>query len=208
MILVFVFVAVCSVLIAGTFANKDIRVIDNKSYISNDTIIETEIDSFQIKTDSLNGIKENLIKEVFDYIKKVAPRSKMNAHNIVNACLEQEFDITLLLSQGHQETHFATCGSNNCFGIVGKRYAHPDESVSDYIDLMQRRYVGTKTTEQVIASNFKLIGSKSTHYSTSSGYGSLIASIRKDIMTNTNIYQLFNDVIELNRQITSFGLID
>lgn len=208
MMLTFAFIAICSALIAGTLAHKDVRTINDKSYINNDSIIEPDADRLQLMKDSANTKKDILIKEVFDYIKKVAPNSRMSAHNIVNNCIEKEYDITLLLAQGHQETHFATCGSNNCFGIVGKRYGHPDESVPDYISLMQRKYVENQTTEQVLASNIKYIGSRNTYYSTSSGYGSRIASLRNNILVKTNIHKLFNDVVELNRQIDAFVFED
>ncbi len=208
MMLPFAFIAICSALIARTFAHTDVRTINDKSFLNSDTLlIEPAADRLKLMKDSANQIKENLIKEVFDYIKKAAPKSRMSAQNIVNQCIDKEYDITLLLAQGHQETHFATCGSNNCFGVVGKRYSHPDESVSGYINLMQRRYIGNKTTEQVLASNIQYIGSKNTHYSTSSNYGSIISAIRNKILVDTNIHKLFTDVVEINRRIDMLDVV-
>ena len=126
----------------------------------------------------------------------------MSAEYIVDACLDSEFDITLLMAQGHLETHFATCGSNNCFGIGNKkRYKHPNESVDDYLDLMKRKYIIKRTTEQLLASNVRMENSKSSYYSSQSSYGAKVKKIRDDIKKNTNIHELFYDLLEVNSLI-------
>lgn len=159
-------------------------------------------DSLQIYKDSVEQLRADLIKEVNDYIDSVAPKSKMTAEYIVEKCEEHDFDITLLLSQGHLETHFATCGSNNCFGLyVKKRYSHPNKSVDDYIELMQSRYVKNRTTEQLIAANFKMENSKKYGYSSCRDYGNRISSIRKNIIKKTDIKELFEELMEMNEQI-------
>ena len=121
---------------------------------------------------------------------------------MVDACLDNEFDITLLMAQGHLETHFSTCGSNNCFGIGNrKRYKHPNESVDDYLDLMRRKYIIRRTTEQLLASNVRMENSKSSYYSTSSSYGAKVKKIHDGIKKNTNIHELFYDLLEINSLI-------
>ena len=175
-------------------------IVFNKSYgeyldsVANATQI-------QIYLDSVETIKSSLIEEVGGYITRIAPRSRMSAENIVNLCIEHNFDITLLLSQGHQETHFATCGSNNCFGIKnGKRYTHPDLAVRDYIILMKNCYVADNDVDAALKRNLRYKNS-SASYSTSSDYTARITQIRNDIIRTTNIKDMLDDVIELNKII-------
>ena len=171
----------------------------------NQFLTDSVVDSLCIYKDSAEYIRQNLITEVGYYISRYAPRSKMSAEYIVDACLDKEFDITLLMAQGHLETHFATCGSNNCFGIGNrKRYKHPNESVDDYLDLMKRKYIINRTTEQLLASNVRMENSKSSYYSSLSSYGAKVKKIRDDIKKNTNIHELFYDLLEVNSVIGDY----
>jgi len=150
--------------------------------------------------DSLEKTKTDLILLVDDYIKSVAPKSRMTGKNIVELCLEYDFDITLLLAQGHLETHFATCGSNNCFGVSGRRgrHSHPDDSVIEYINLMKKSYVKNRTSEQALAANLNVEGSRKAFYSELSTYGRTVSGIRNNIIRKTDIMPLFHTVQELN----------
>ena len=182
------------------------EVLKTRNLINDSTIYKDSVgDSLQIYMDSVEQIKTNLIYEVNDYIVSVAPRSRMSAEHIVNQCLEHDFDITLLLSQGHLETHFATCGSNNCFGLSKKRYSHPDYSVHDYIDLMKRKYIINRTTEQLLASNVHQENNRKALYSSSSTYGIKVSKIRNDIIKNTNIQDLFENIKEMNEIIVEYA---
>lgn len=181
------------------------EVLKNPNPVMDSTISKDSVgDLLQIYKDSVEQIKTNLIYEVNDYIASVAPRSRMSAEHIVNQCIKHDFDITLLLSQGHLETHFATCGSNNCFGLSKKKYSHPDYSVYDYIDLMKRKYIINRTTEQLLASNVRQENNRKAVYSTSSTYGSKVSKIRNNIIKNTNIQDLFENIQEMNGIIADY----
>jgi hypothetical protein len=159
------------------------------------------IDSLQILKDSAMVLKHALITEVHQYIKGVAPRSRMSATNIVDLCLDNNFDITLLLCQGHLETHFGTSG-RNVFGIVGQRHSHPDSYVEPYINLMQKRYIINRTTEQLLASNVCIEGNPRAKYAGNPNYGRELTGIRKDIIRKTNIKTLFDDLVDVHLSIT------
>ena len=154
-------------------------------------------DSLQILQDSAKVLKHALITEVHQYIKGVAPRSRMSATNIVELCLDNNFDITLLLCQGHLETHFGTSG-RNVFGIVGQRHTHPDSYVEPYINLMQRRYIIKRSTEQLLASNVCIEGNPRARYAGNPNYGRELTGIRRDIIRKTNIKSLFEDLIDIH----------
>ena len=159
------------------------------------------VDSLQILKDSAMVLKHALITEVHQYIKGVAPRSRMSATNIVDLCLDNNFDITLLLCQGHLETHFGT-SSRNVFGIVGQRHSHPDSYVEPYINLMQKRYIINRTTEQLLASNVCIEGNPRAKYAGNPNYGRDLTGIRKDILRKTNIKTLFDDLVNVHSSIT------
>ena len=151
--------------------------------------------------DSINTVKRNLINEVDAYMNRISRNNRMSAAHIVNKCLEREFDISLLLSQAHLESHFGTyTRGNSCFGIKGKRYGSTNESVNDYIRLIQEKYMITRTPEQLIANNFNIEGSSRYRYATA-GYGSKIRVIRRNIINKTKIHQLFCNIKDMKVQL-------
>lgn len=206
--------------ISSTFLMDNTAVSRANSIATNDSVIaglkvqddrmasvsDSVVDSLSIYQDSANMLRTNLIDEVKGYMKSVAPRTKMTADYIVDMCIEHGFDITLLLSQGHLETHFATCGSNSCFGVYnGKRYSHPNQSVDDYISLIQRRYIINRTTEQALSAQyFHMENNKNAKYCKSSDYCSKISKIRNNILNTTNIMDLYQDLLEVNTAITNY----
>ena len=155
----------------------------------------------QLIIDSIENVKSDLIGEVSGYIRKYAPKSRMRAANIVEQCLEKDFDLPLLLSQAHQETHFATCGSNNCFGLKNrKRYTHPDQCVEDYISLMQRRYIINRTVDEALKSNLRLERGRG-YYSESPTYSKIISGLRNNIIRDTRIAILVDSINDFKIQI-------
>lgn len=151
--------------------------------------------------DSVNKMKHSLISEVHSYITKNAKKNKMSATYIVNKCIDKRFDISLLLSQAHLESHFGdNMKGNSCFGMKGKGFINTNHAVDEYIKLMQTKYIITRTPEQLIASNFKVEGSSKYRYA-GPGYGNKIKSIRKNIIKTTRIHQLFYSIQNMNTQI-------
>ena len=183
-----------------TVSNPEDSIVIKDSTYSVQEVEET-IDSLKNKMDSVLIIKENLVSEVGDYIKSVAPRSKMSALNIVDICIEHDYDITLLLCQGHLETHFGTAG-RNVFGIVGQRHSHPDKYVQGYVDLMKSKYIIDRTTEQLLAANVNMEKNRTAKYAGNPQYGKLLSGIRKDILNNTNIMPLFRQLQTLRNELT------
>ena len=163
--------------------------------------VEETIDSLKNKMDSVLIIKESLVNEVSDYIRSVAPRSKMSALNIVDICIEHNYDITLLLCQGHLETRFGTAGTN-VFGIVGQRHSHPDDYVQSYVNLMKSKYIINRTTEQLLAANVNMEKNRAAKYAGNPEYGKLLIGIRRNILNNTNIMPLFRQLQSLRIELT------
>lgn len=183
-----------------TVSHPEDSVVINDSVYSVQEVEET-IDSLKSKMDSVLIIKESLVSEVSDYIRSVAPRSKMSALNIVDICIEHNYDITLLLCQGHLETHFGTAG-RNVFGIVGQRHSHPDDYVQGYVNLMKSKYIINRTTEQLLAANVNMEKNRAAKYAGNPEYGKLLTGIRKDILNKTNIMPLFRQLQSLRSELT------
>lgn len=151
--------------------------------------------------DSVKKMKHSLISEVHSYITKNAKKNKMSATYIVNKCIDKRFDISLLLSQAHLESHFGdNMKGNSCFGMKGKGFINTNHAVDEYIKLMQTKYIISRTPEQLIAANFNIEGSSKYRYA-GPGYGNRIKSIRKNIINTTRIHQLFYSIQNMNTQI-------
>ena len=120
----------------------------------------------------------------------------MTGENIVDNCLESSYDISLLLSQAHLETHFGT-SSRNVFGIVGQRHSHPDEYVPHYITLMTSKYIIERTPEQLIRSNFSMENNRRVKYAENPNYGREIRNIRKNIIENTDIHNIWLSMLDI-----------
>lgn len=157
-------------------------------------------DSLALLHDSATRLRDSLITEVDCYIKWVAPRSRMTGENIVDNCLENSYDISLLLSQAHLETHFGT-SSRNVFGIVGQRHSHPDEYVPHYITLMTSKYIIKRTPEQLIRSNFSMENNRRAKYAENPNYGREVGNIRRNIIENTDIHNIWLSVLDIRQKI-------
>lgn len=162
---------------------------------------DIDMDNIKELRDSIVYVKSSLIKEVNRYIQKNFPGSPLSPKHIVNLCEKKKFDITLLMSQTHIETAFGlkTNGTNSCFGVVSKSFSNPNNSVDQYIELMQSYYVKNRTTEELFASNFKRVDGN-YHYAEDPEYTVKIKNTRDKIIANTNISELFSQLISLNNE--------
>jgi hypothetical protein len=183
-----------------TVSHPEDSVVLNDSTYSVLDVKET-IDSLKNNLDSVLILRENLISEVDGYIRSVAPHSKMSATNIIDICLQYEYDITMLLCQGHLETHFGTTG-RNVFGIVGKRYTHPDQAVQDYVKLMSSKYIINRSTEEVLRAGVNMENNKKAKYAGNPNYGRELTGIRNNILKSTNILKLFNELLTKRKLIS------
>lgn len=99
-----------------------------------------------------------LVKEVDNYIKKMAPTSTLTPELVVDKCLRYNVDIIFVLSQALLESHFGTKGkaarTNSVWNVGtydnGKilyTYKTPDESLEPYLKLINEKYLINITTK-------------------------------------------------------------
>jgi hypothetical protein len=115
---------------------------------NNKFVDETEIYVNNLRT----KMKNELTKEVHNYIKLMAPGSNLNPEYLVEKCLEYETDIIFVLSQALLESHFGTRGkaaqTNSVWNVgtyddgqVLYRYKTVDESLEPYLKLINEKYL-------------------------------------------------------------------
>ena len=152
--------------------------------------IEIVKDSVNYK-DSIDSLRNSLILSVDSYMRSVYPKTKLSSENIVDLCIKYDFDIPLLLAQAQQESCFGKAvRHNSVFGVLSGRYSHVNESVEDYILLMRKSYVRTRTPEQCIAAKFYVEGSKKYKYAGDPNYAKTINKHRTNIIKTTPIQKL------------------
>lgn len=146
-------------------------------------------------------VEEELIIEVEEYIKKVAPSSKLTPSLLVGACEEYNVDICFVLAQGEIESHFGTKGmaskTNSVWNIGAwdnlalakvKKYSHPDRSIYPYLITLKTKYMSEGKLEEDLMYNFVSVDGH--RYASDTSYESKLRAKYKFIKENTNIYML------------------
>ena len=159
-------------------------------------------DSILFYNDTILNIKNQLIKEIEEYMYANSRRPRMSADYIVSVCEDKRFDICLLLSQAQQESSFGhRMAGNSCFGVIKKKYKNTDRAIDDYVRIMQEHYIIDRTPEELIKSNFRMEKNKKAKYAGDPGYGKRIGQIRNGIIKNTNIHELYTQLIFMNSKL-------
>lgn len=160
------------------------------------TRLEQQLSLFN---DSIENTRMDLVESVYGYMSQYSKNPKMSAEHIVNECLRTNFDIPLLLSQARLESVFGsrTGGTKSCFGVISRRYSTYDESVTDYIKIMQKSYLKRSTPEQLIARGFYVEGSRKYKYASDPSYSKTINSFRTNIIKRTDIVPLYSTLVAL-----------
>lgn len=157
------------------------------------------------KISNIGLYEYELIVEVDNYIKKYSPKSKMTAETIVSLALKYDYDLPLMLSQFHMESHFASYGvaykTNNVAnvgnmddGTMLYKFKHPDDSVEPYIKLMLKDYLVNKSVDDLMI-NF--VNYRNQRYASDKFYEKKINQKRNSIIKQTNIYKLQQNINNL-----------
>lgn len=147
--------------------------------------------------------RTQLAIEVNNYIKAVAPTSKLNALNLIDLCSSYNVDLRLALVQGHVESHFGTKGTaaktNSVFNVGaydghsanrqkrnGFGFEHPDDSVEPYLKLLTSSYLVNGRTENDLL--YKFVNVHGMRYASSTNYESALRTrwVRIDRYANIN----------------------
>lgn len=146
--------------------NKQTPIQDKIEYREYGTC-EMYIEKNTLKYDS---IKLVLVNEVNTYINSVTNSSALDGIVIVNSCIKYNIDICFVLAQAEIESHFGTKGlarkTNSVFNVfafdgqtyneINKngKYAHPNNSVEPYLNLLCKEYLIDGKTEYDLLHNY------------------------------------------------------
>ena len=142
---------------------------------------------------------ELLIRSTDKYISSHSMgNSKLSAGYIVDCCLEERFDIILLLAQAQIESHFGTTGlartTNNPWNFRGQIFNHPDYAILPYINLIKNDYLmnGELSTQDILSNYVNYAGFR---YAEDPDYEIKLKNIYAEIQNTTNISLLFEEII-------------
>lgn len=150
--------------------------------------------------------RTQLAIEVDNYIKAVAPTSKLNALNLIDLCSLYDVDLRLALVQGHVESHFGTKGTaaktNSVFNVGaydghsanrqkrnGFGFKHPDDSVEPYLQLLTTSYLVNGRTENDLL--YKFVNVHGMRYASNTKYESALRTRWARIDRYANINQTY-----------------
>ena len=189
-----ILIAICCImLLCGIFSprqHKDVQ--------------DTEM--FKEHKETRDSLYDSLVRDVDNYIKNSAPKSKISAKSIVDACLEHEMNISFVLAQAKLESNFGTAGiakkTNSVWNvnsydgrsaayIIKNKlgYSHPDESIIPYINLLKTKYLVDKSEEHLLQNFVSVNGYR---YASNKNYEKLLNNIYIKISRST-IQSLFEE---------------
>ena len=119
--------------------------------------------------------------------------TKLKPETLVNASMETGFDLPFLLAAAHQESCFGATPraqrTNSVFSVGSydngknvKVYADPNDSVSDYIDLMNRRYLGDEKSITDLLEPGCFVNDQGNRYASDKKYEGKIKQLRNSII--------------------------
>lgn len=147
--------------------------------------------------------KSKLVDATQSYIEKVAPTSDLRAVALVDACEDYSVDLKFALAQGFVESHFGTAGlaaktnsvwnvgafTNKSFKEITSKYkyAHPNESIVPYLELLTTRYLTSGCEEELLR---KYVDHNGKRFATDSKYEERLSSAYRNICNTTQIDSL------------------
>lgn len=165
---------------------------DSQSTIAyNDPSETSEILEVNKKKDS---IKQQLIDELYAFIKKQAPSAhKMIATYMVEFALKYDLDIAFMAAQTQIETNFGTAGAGrptsrySLFGVNG-RFKDYRDAVEKYVILIVNNYLVKNKTIQDLLKNY--VNKDGHRYATNPSYEKKLNKAYNIIVKNTSLQRL------------------
>jgi hypothetical protein len=107
---------------------------------------------------SMEGVKDDIVTEIDNYIDSVAPESCLNGIKLFELCDEYGIDVRFAMAQAEVESHYGTKGIAAKTNIVwnvkaydgltatdmkknGNICSHPDHSIEPYLKLLKNDYL-------------------------------------------------------------------
>ena len=192
--------------------------------ISNVKVMKTETNKI-VCNNVRTRLNEKLIKEVYTYIKSIAPETKIRAELIVNLCEKYNMNISFVLAQGILESHLGTRGlatkTNSVWNVgsfdngkIHYTYKDPNESIEPYLKLLKEKYLtsisvkGDTTCKKIknLIQDRGFVNSEGYRYATSVIYENSLRNIMVKINMESSI-DLYQGISNLSDEdILGFSL--
>lgn len=157
---------------------------------------------------SMEGIKDNIVTEIDNYIDSVAIESGVNGIRLFELCDMYGVDVRFAMAQAEAESHFGTKGTaaktNSVFNVgafdgdsaeVQKRkgygFSHPDDSIEPYLLLLVNTYLVNGKTEEDLF--IKFVNKDGKRYASNPNYETMLLTIYNKINENTKLKTLLQE---------------
>lgn len=174
---------------------------------SQNTVYNYEIYRSRIEL-SMEGVKDDIVTEIDNYIDSVAPESCLNGIKLFELCEQYEVDVRFAMAQAEIESHYGTKGIAAKTNIVwnvktydnltandmiksGNAYKHPDNSIEPYLRLLVNDYLVNGKTEEDMFVNF--VNVNGNRYATNEKYEEKMLTVYNRINLSTNLSDLLKE---------------
>lgn len=157
---------------------------------------------------SMEGVKDDIVTEIDDYIDSVAPESCLNGIKLFELCDQYGVDVRFAMAQAELESHFGTKGVAAKTNIVwnvkaydgrsaedmkskGDACTHPDHSIEPYLKLLTNDYLVNGKTEEDLFIEFVNFDNK--RYATAENYEAKMLNIYNRISKCTKLTSLLKE---------------
>lgn len=158
----------------------------------------------------INGLKCEIINQISQYIKTVAPKSNVDAAALFELCDKYNIDVRFVMAQAQVESHYATKGTANKTksmfnvgaydGHSAKRqirngfgFDNVNDSIEPYLQLIKSEYlINNKTTNDLLYNYVNHLGMR---YATNPRYEKMLRRVYNKINNTTDLDVL---IIEYN----------
>lgn len=190
-------VKIKNLLLAGVSAAAIISSIGNLKLPFNEK--KSLIDTVHEEMVDTTGFAQK-VKDVESYMKFALSNqgysmksTRLKPETLVRASMETGFDLPFLMAAAHQESCFGATPraqrTNSVFSVGsydnGKNavtYADPNDSVADYIDLLNRRYLVDGKTISDLMTPGEFVNDDGKRYASDKGYEGKIKYLRNLIL--------------------------
>lgn len=157
---------------------------------------------------AMEGVKDNIVTEIDDYIDSVATDSGLNGIRLFELCDKYGVDVRFAMAQAEAESHFGTKGvaakTNMVWNVKaydnrtaddmikkGDAKTHPDMSIEPYLILLTNEYLVNGKTEYDMFDKF--VDSNGKRYASNPNYETMVLNIYNRINENTKLKDLLKE---------------
>ena len=199
-------IAICATVIGLAIATTTLT---HKKLCDNSGLNDYNYMIYRSRTElAMEGVKDDIVKEIDNYIDSVAAESGLNGIRLFELCEKYGVDVRFAMAQGEAESHFGTRGMAAKTNVVwnvkayddttaeemkkkGHDAKHPDASIEPYLKLLTTTYLVNGKTEEDMFNNF--VDANGKRYASNPKYESMVLNIYNRINNETKLKNLLKE---------------